>query len=90
MVNLHYPAWADNEMKKMYFLYRVQRRMREHHNDMGKKFRNGQISQQTWNNYKEKWNKWHHKLMQQILKRRKALEDDETAQIDLEEIFSGE
>jgi len=55
VLTLVLPPAADNNFKKYYACYRIQEKLRLVYNTWGTKFRNGEITEADWNNFKENW-----------------------------------
>jgi len=50
-----YPAQADTPFKKYYFCYRIQQKIQNIHNNWGQKVRDGEITQQEWEQFLNEW-----------------------------------
>ena len=48
---LKYPVGADTDEKKMEFAFIAEEKLRLHHNMMGAKFKNGEITKAEWQTY---------------------------------------
>ena len=49
---LKYPVSITDYIEKMEFILIAQEKLRVEHNDMGKKFRDGDITEQEWEDYR--------------------------------------
>ena len=54
-MDINYPLECNTHAKKYACLYRAQERMRLLHNKKGKKYRDGELTEQQWNSFLEWW-----------------------------------
>ena len=54
-LTLVYPAAADNPFKKYYVCYRLQQKLQDVHNTWGQKFKDGEITEEEWEQFKDEW-----------------------------------
>ena len=50
---INYPLLANTPTEKVEYAYASQEKLRLEHNEMGRQFREKEITEQEWNNYKE-------------------------------------
>ena len=82
-----YPAQADNPFKKYYFCYRIQQKLQNVHNTYGEKFRNGEITEAEWDQFRNEWfNPRSDLVIEEILSLR-ALAKNHSWNVDLSNVF---
>jgi len=89
MTNINYPESVTNNYEKAAFLYRVQELLRLEFNNKGKQYREKKISDEDWKSYKKEWDNKHLKIVNAMLEIRSQLQNDDSLEVDLENIFTG-
>ena len=90
MWKLKYPSGISKPEHKTKYLYRLQEIMRIQYNQMGKKFRNKEISRQEWDNFNKEWNTKMDVLIGEILQAREQFKKDSSISIDIDTVFEKE
>ena len=74
--NIIPPGQCKNAKDRTAFFYRAQEKLREEHNRMGKKFREGKITQEEWQRYlAEEFEPTSDEIVAGILAARRELKD---------------
>ena len=63
---IKYPTEIITNRDKLEFLYSAQEKLRLEHNEMGRKFRDGEIDSWAWEQYKNKFSSKNYELSCQI------------------------
>lgn len=82
-----YPAAVDNNFKKYYVCYRLQQKLQDVHNTWGAKYRNGEITEAEWNQFKDEWYNPRSELVIAEILRIRQLAKDHKWNINLSNIF---
>lgn len=89
MVEITYPNWADDNQKKMYFLLKLKRKLKNEFNKKGKMFREKKIKKEDFENYKNKHIKRCFKASGEYIDIKEKLKEDKSESLDeLDKIFS--
>lgn len=62
-MDINYPAWADTQGRKYAFLTIMEEVLLLAHNQWGKKFQDGDITEDQWYNFLETWFTPRHNLV---------------------------
>ena len=87
VLELVYPAVADNEFKKYYVCYRIQQKLMQIFNTWGQKYTNGEITLAEWNQFKNEWYKPRDNLVVGEVLRIRQLAKNHNWDINLNDIF---
>jgi len=87
VLRLIYPPAVDNNFKKYYFCYCLEKKLRNIFNNWGDKFRNGEITEDEWKQFKNIWLEPRHDIViSEILRFREKAQNIDWS-FNLDDIF---
>lgn len=83
-MKVKYPDDANTPGERTAVCYRLLELLRLDHNITGKKFKEGRISPQDWDNFKRKWNPKQNAVIDGVLEQRRLLKDDDSLGVSID------